>query len=64
MTFIAAPALQQRLVKALNANAVFVEQTRWFDGSVLLEVDADRLWLKIYNGKHRIRIQCFHEALL
>ena len=51
MTFIAAPALQQHLVKALNANAVFVEQTRWFDGSVLLEVDQDRLWLKIYNGK-------------
>lgn len=51
MSFIANPTLQARLVKALNANQAFVEQTRWFDGSVLLEVDADRLWLKIYCGK-------------
>lgn len=51
MTFIAKPALQQRFVKALNANKKFVEQSRWFDGSVLLEMGSDRLWLKIYNGK-------------
>lgn len=50
MSFIANPTLQTRFVKALNANAAFVEQTRWFDGSVLLEVDTDRLWLKIYCG--------------
>lgn len=51
MTFIAKSALQTRFVKALNNNPVFVEQTRWFDGSVLLEVGADKLWLKIYSGK-------------
>ncbi|MGD9603810.1 MAG: hypothetical protein AB7O21_02520 [Gammaproteobacteria bacterium] len=51
MSFIANPTLQTRFVKALNANAAFTEQTRWFDGSVLLEVDADRLWLKIYCGR-------------
>lgn len=51
MSFIANPAFQARLLKALNANAAFAEQTRWFDGSVLLQVDSDRLWLKIYCGK-------------
>lgn len=51
MTFLSKPAFQTRFLKALNANAAFVEQTRWFDGSVLLEVDDDRLWLKIYRGK-------------
>lgn len=51
MSFIANSTLQARFVKALNANPSFVEQTRWFDGSVLLEVDQDRLWLKIYCGK-------------
>lgn len=51
MTFLAKPAFQTRLVKALNANVAFGEQTRWFDGSVLLEVDEDRLWLKIYRGR-------------
>jgi len=51
MSFLANSALQRRFVKALNANAEFVTQTTWFDGSVLLEVDDDRLWLKIYRGK-------------
>ena len=51
MSFLANEALQARFVKALNANADFRLQTQWFDGSVLLEVDADQLWLKIYRGK-------------
>ncbi|MSR15744.1 MAG: hypothetical protein EXR86_14560 [Gammaproteobacteria bacterium] len=51
MSFISKPAFQARFVKALNNNSSFVEQTRWFDGSVLLEVDSERLWLKIYSGK-------------
>ena len=51
MSFLANPALQRRFLKALNANAEFVTQTQWFDGSVLLEVGDDRLWLKIYRGK-------------
>jgi hypothetical protein len=51
MSFISKPALQARFVDALNANEAFAEQTRWFDGSVLLEVGDDRLWLKIYCGR-------------
>jgi len=51
MSFLANEALQTRFVKALNANAEFRTQTRLFDGSVLLEVEQDRLWLKIYRGK-------------
>lgn len=51
MSFLTRPAFQASFVKALNANRDFVEQTRWFDGSVLLEVGDDRLWLKIYCGR-------------
>jgi hypothetical protein len=51
MSFIADPALQQRFIDALNANDAFNIQARAFDGSILLQVDADQLWLKIYKGK-------------
>jgi hypothetical protein len=51
MSFIANPAFQAHLRKVLDADAAFVEQTRWFDGSVLLQAGSDRLWLKIYCGK-------------
>jgi hypothetical protein len=51
MSFLANVAFQRRFVTALNANADFATQTRWFDGSVQLEVDDDRLWLKIYRGR-------------
>ncbi|MBI2799691.1 MAG: hypothetical protein HYX63_05300 [Gammaproteobacteria bacterium] len=51
MSFISNSAFQARFVKALNGNPSFVEQALCFDGSVLLEVGADRLWLKVYKGK-------------
>ncbi len=51
MTFLADTALQQRFVDALNANADFALQARAFDGAVLLQVDRDQLWLKIYKGR-------------
>lgn len=51
MTFISDAALQQRLVDALNANDAFRTQASAFDGSVLLQVDDDYLWLKIYKGR-------------
>ncbi len=51
MSFLTNTDLQTRFVKALNLNAAFKEQALCFDGSVLLEVDDDRLWLKIYKGK-------------
>lgn len=51
MSFLADPALQQAFVAALNANEAFGTQARAFDGSILIAVDDDRLWLKIYKGK-------------
>jgi len=51
MSFIANSALQQKFVDALNANGDFTTQALAFDGSILLEVDNDRLWLKIYKGR-------------
>lgn len=39
------------LVEALNRSAEFQRETRWFDGSILLEVDGSQCWLKIYRGK-------------
>ncbi len=51
MSFISDTALQQRFVDALNANEAFQTQALAFDGSVLLQVDDDNLWLKIYKGR-------------
>jgi hypothetical protein len=51
MSFIAEPAFQQRFIDALNDNEEFRTQAQAFDGSILLQVDADKLWLKIYKGR-------------
>ena len=51
MSFLADTTLTNKFVEALNANDNFATQARVFDGSVLLEVDTDQLWLKIYKGK-------------
>jgi hypothetical protein len=51
MSFIADPALQQRFIQALNNNDEFNTQARVFDGSILIQVDSDQLWLKIYKGQ-------------
>ena len=51
MSFLADEALQNSFVEALNKNDAFRTQALAFDGSVLLEVDEDRLWLKIYKGE-------------
>jgi hypothetical protein len=48
MSFLADREFQDRFVSALNAHPGFNEQAQWFDGSVLLEVGPDLLWLKIY----------------
>jgi hypothetical protein len=48
---LADPAFAERLVEALNENEEFVAESRWFDGSILLESGADRLWLKVYRGR-------------
>ncbi len=51
MSFLADRAFQKRFVSALNAHPGFNEQALWFDGSVVIEVGTDLLWLKIYKGK-------------
>jgi hypothetical protein len=51
MSFLADRAFRESFVSALNAHPAFNQQAQWFDGSVLLEVGADLLWLKIYKGK-------------
>lgn len=51
MSFIADSALQQRFVDALNSNDAFNTQARAFDGAILLQVDTDQLWLKVYKGR-------------
>ena len=51
MSFLADRAFQERFVSALNAHPGFNEQAQSFDGSVLLEVESDLLWLKVYKGK-------------
>lgn len=47
----AKPDGAEALVAALNSNEEFERQTRWFDGSVLLESPNGQCWLKIYRGK-------------
>ena len=43
MSFLADEALQNSFVEALNKNDAFRTQALAFDGSVLLEVDEDRV---------------------
>jgi hypothetical protein len=48
---LADPAFAEQLKEALNEHEEFVAESRWFDGSILLESGADRLWLKVYRGQ-------------
>ena len=41
----------ERLKAALNEHEDFVAESRWFDGSILIESGAERLWLKVYRGQ-------------
>jgi hypothetical protein len=47
---IADPAFQERFLAALADDETFAHEARWFDGSILVEVGAQRLWLKVYRG--------------
>ena len=51
MSFLSKSGFADELVAAVNANPAFATQTQAFDGSILLEVDSDRLWLKVYRGR-------------
>ncbi|MBI2962941.1 MAG: hypothetical protein HYY35_04240 [Deltaproteobacteria bacterium] len=42
---------RDRLQEALSAHQGFAQETRWFDGSILLEADESRCWLKVYRGR-------------
>lgn len=43
-------AFRERLARALERHQGFREETRWFDGSILLECGRSRCWLKVYRG--------------
>jgi len=45
------PSFRERFLEALAADTEFEAEARWFDGSILVEAGAERLWLKIYRGK-------------
>lgn len=51
MAVFADPSVGEAVVDRLNASPEFEKQTRWFDGSILLESDEGQYWLKIYRGK-------------
>jgi hypothetical protein len=42
---------RDRFLEALAADPEFEAEARWFDGSILLGVGAEGLWVKIYRGK-------------
>lgn len=45
------PDKQDDFVRALNASREFTRETRWFDGSIVIEVGMQQLWLKVYRGR-------------
>jgi hypothetical protein len=42
---------QERFLAALGEDSEFAAEARWFDGSILVEIGEERLWLKIYRGR-------------
>ena len=44
-------AKRDQWVKALGEHDGFIHETRWFDGSILVEVGTARTWLKVYRGR-------------
>lgn len=45
------PSFRERFLEAIAQDDEFAAEARWFDGSVLVEIEGDRLWCKIYRGK-------------
>jgi hypothetical protein len=45
------PAFRERLADALNDDEQFTLESRWFDGSIVLEADDGLAWLKVYRGR-------------
>lgn len=44
-------AKRDHWVKALGEHEGFTYETRWFDGSILIEVGGSRTWIKVYRGR-------------
>ncbi len=44
-------SFRERFLEALAGDPEFEQETRWFDGSILLGYGEQSLWLKIYRGK-------------
>lgn len=42
---------RDRFLEALAADPEFEAEARWFDGSILIGVDTEIVWLKVYRGK-------------
>lgn len=42
---------RERLHDRLAHHEGFALETRWFDGSILIEADAATCWLKVYRGR-------------
>jgi hypothetical protein len=45
------PGFPERFLEALADDPAFAAEARWFDGSILAEIEGERLWLKIYRGR-------------
>lgn len=48
---VAEESFRTRLEELLNGSEGFARETRWFDGSILLEAGAAQCWLKVYRGR-------------
>lgn len=51
MIDFASARFRDQLQKGLSRHEGFALETRWFDGSILLEADESRCWLKVYRGR-------------
>ncbi len=45
------PQFRDRLAEALHRNEGFALETRWFDGSIVIEADEATCWMKVYRGR-------------
>ncbi len=51
MGLLLRPGWEKQLGDWLNNSADFTNGARWFDGSILLGIGDQSLWLKIYDGR-------------
>jgi len=51
MNALGSAGFRERLCKSLQENEGFALETRWFDGSILIESGDAQCWLKVYRGR-------------